>query len=70
VHAEMSAFVTVFNNPYFVVTLRDGNFEIDNIPPGSYTLKTWHEKLKSVTQEVRVETGKTTDVSFVLKKKK
>ena len=70
VHAEMSAFVTVFNNPYFVVTLRDGNFEIDNIPPGNYTLKTWHEKLKSVTQEVRVETGKTTDVSFVLKKKK
>ena len=70
VHAEMSAFVAVFNNPYFVVTLRDGNFKIDNIPPGDYTLKTWHEKFKSVTQEVRVETGKATDVSFVLKKKK
>ena len=24
VHAEMSAFVTVFDNPYFVVTLKDG----------------------------------------------
>jgi len=70
VHAEMSAFVAVFDNPYFVVTLKDGNFKIDNIPPGEYTLKTWHEKFKSVTQEVRVETGKTTDVSFVLKKKK
>ena len=70
VHAEMSAFVAVFDNPYFVVTLRDGNFKIDNIPPGEYTLKTWHEKFKSVTQEVRVEAGKTTDVSFVLKKKK
>jgi plastocyanin len=70
VHAEMSAFVAVFDNPYFVVTLRDGNFKIDNIPPGEYTLKTWHEKFKSVTQEVRVEAGMTTDVSFVLKKKK
>jgi plastocyanin len=70
VHAEMSAFVAVFGNPYFVVTLRDGNFKIDNIPPGDYTLKTWHEKFEPVTQKVRVEAGKTTDVSFVLKKKK
>ena len=69
VHAEMSAFVAVLDNPYFVVTLKDGKFKIDNIPPGEYILKTWHEKFKSVTQEVRVETGKTTDVSFVLKKK-
>lgn len=69
VHAEMSAFVAVLDNPYFVVTLRDGNFKINNIPPGNYTLKTWHEKFESVTQEVRVETGKTTDASFVLKKK-
>jgi plastocyanin len=70
VHAEMSAFVVVLDNPYFVVTLRDGNFKIDNIPPGEYTLKTWHEKFKSVMQKVKVEAGKTTDVSFVLKKKK
>jgi len=70
VHAEMSAFVAVFDNPYFTVTLKDGNFEIDNIPPGNYTLKTWHERFESVTQEVRVETGKITDVSFVLKKKR
>ena len=70
VHAEMSAFVAVFDNPYFVVTLRDGNFRIEDVPPGNYTLKTWHEKFESVTQEVTVKAGKTTDVSFVLKKKK
>ena len=70
VHPEMSAFVVVLDNPYFVVTRRDGDFKIDNVPPGEYTLKAWHEKFKSVTREIRVETGKTTDVSFVLKKKK
>jgi len=70
VHAEMSAFVVVLDNPYFAVTLKDGTFKIDNIPPGEYTLKAWHEKLKTVTQEVRVEAGKTTDVGFMLKKKK
>ncbi|MBC8553865.1 MAG: carboxypeptidase regulatory-like domain-containing protein [Candidatus Brocadiales bacterium] len=69
VHAEMSAFVAVFDNPYFAVTLKDGNFNIDNIPPGNYTLKTWHERFESVTQTVRVETGKVTDVNLVLKKK-
>ena len=70
VHAEMSAFVVVLDNPYFAVTLRDGIFKIDNIPPGEYTLKAWHEKLKSVTQKVKVEAGKTTSVDFQLKKKK
>ncbi len=70
VHAEMSAFVAVFDNPYFAVTLKDGNFKIDNIPPGNYILKTWHERLESVSQEVIVETGKVIDVNFVLKKKR
>ncbi|MBT3878811.1 MAG: hypothetical protein HON76_04535 [Candidatus Scalindua sp.] len=70
VHAEMSAYVVVLDNPYFVVTLRDGYFKIENVPPGEYTLQVWHEKFKSITQEIRVETGKTTDVRFVLKKKK
>ena len=70
VHAEMSAFVAVFDNPYFVVTLKDGNFKIDNIPPGNYTLKTWHEKFESVTHEVRVDEGEIINVNFVLKKKK
>jgi hypothetical protein len=70
VHAEMSAFVAVFDNPYFVVTLKDGNFKIDNIPPGNYTLKTWHEKFESVTHEVRVGEGEIINVNFVLKKKK
>ncbi len=70
VHAEMSAFVAVFDNPYFAVTLKDGNFKIDNIPPGNYTLKTWHERFESVTQAVRVDEGKITDVNVVLKKKR
>ncbi len=69
VHAEMSAFVAVFDNPYFAVTLKDGNFKIDNIPPGIYTLKTWHERFEPVTKEVKVEAGKTIDTSLVLKKK-
>ncbi len=70
VHAEMSGFVVVMDNPYFVVTSRDGSFTIDNVPPGTYKLKTWHEKLRSEEQEVTVEGGKTIEVNFMLKKRK
>jgi plastocyanin len=70
VHAEMSAYVVVMDNPYFAVTSRDGSFTIDNVPPGAYKLKTWHEKLRSVEQEVKVEGGKTIEADFMLKKRK
>jgi hypothetical protein len=70
VHAEMSGFVVVLNNPYFSVTGRDGVYKIDNVPPGTYKLSAWHEKLRTVTEDVTVESGKTANVDFSLNKKK
>lgn len=70
VHIEMSAFVLVLDNPYFSVTGKDGIFEIENVPPGNYKLSAWHEKLRTVTEDVTVEAGKTASVNFLLKKKK
>lgn len=70
VHAEMSAFVVVLDNPYFGVTAKDGSFTINNVPPGTYKLKTWHEKLRYEEQDVKVEGGKTVEADFLLKKRK
>jgi plastocyanin len=70
VHAEMSAFVLVMENPYFSVTEKDGVFKIENVPPGTYKVSAWHEKLRTVTQDVTVEAGKTSNVDYNLKKKK
>ena len=70
VHAEMSGYIVVLDNPYFAVTKRDGSFAIDNVPAGTYKLMTWHEKLRTEEQEVTVEGGKTIEVSFTLKKRK
>jgi len=64
VHPEMSAFVVVLQNPYFVLTDNAGNFEIKNVPPGTYQLKVWDEKLKEVSQPVTVEAEKTTTMEF------
>ncbi len=70
VHSEMSAFVLVLENPYFSLTGKDGVFKIENVPAGTYKLKAWHEKLKTITKEVTVEVGKTTSMDFQLKKRK
>jgi plastocyanin len=70
VHAEMSAYVLVLENPYFSVTGKDGVFKIENVPPGTYKVSAWHEKLRTVTHDVTVEAGKAANVDYNLKKKK
>jgi plastocyanin len=54
IHPEMSAYIIVVPTPYFAVTDKDGNFSIQGIGPGRYTLKTWSEEGKAVTQTVTV----------------
>lgn len=45
----------------------DGRFLIDNVPPGTYEARVWHETLKGAPRKVTVSTGKPADVSFQLK---
>ena len=57
VHPEMSGYVVVVPTPYFAVTDKEGNFEIKDVPDGSYTLKTWSEVGKPASQSVSVSGG-------------
>ncbi|TVM04003.1 MAG: hypothetical protein CV087_02085 [Candidatus Brocadia sp. WS118] len=70
VHSEMAGFAVTFENPYFAITDKDGNYTIEGVPPGKYTVKTWHEKLKELSQEITVEAGKATKVDFDLKRRR
>jgi len=70
VHAEMAGYAVAFENPYFAVTDKDGNYTIEGVPPGKYVVKTWHEKLKEISQEVTVEAGKATTSNFDLKRRR
>ena len=45
----------------------DGRFTIDNVPPGTYELRVWHEALKGAPQKVTVSAGQPADVKFELK---
>jgi plastocyanin len=60
VHPEMSGYVVVVPTPYFAVTDKEGNFEVKDVPDGSYTLKTWSEEGKPATQSVSVSGGSAT----------
>ena len=54
VHPEMAGYVVVVPTPYFAITDKGGSFDIKDVPDGSYTLKTWSEEGKPVTQAVTV----------------
>lgn len=58
-HTWMSAYVLVFANPFFAISDADGNFRIEAVPPGQYTLKAWHEKLGTQTQKITIPAGVT-----------
>ena len=66
VHPEMQGFVVVLQNPFFAVTDTAGRFAIENVPPGTYTVAVWHEKLKAAPKPVTVEAGKPLTVDFTL----
>ena len=67
VHPEMNGYVVVSPTPYFAVTDKNGSYEIKNVPPGKYTLKTWSEDGKVTTQAVEVAGGAVT-ADLVVKK--
>jgi hypothetical protein len=64
IHAHMSAYVLVFNHPYFAVVDEEGRYVIANVPVGSYTLKVWSETGQADPKVVPVIDGQTTDCDF------
>ncbi len=53
-HSWMRTWVVVAGHPFYVVTNDKGEFTLDNVPPGKYTLQIWQESLGTVTREVTV----------------
>ena len=70
-HTWMSAYVYVFDHPYFAVTGADGRFEIKDVPPGHYTVEYWHEPVDGTgpgvtsTSEVTIKDGAPTQADAV-----
>lgn len=67
VHPWMRSYIAVFKHPYFAVTGKDGSFDLKDLPPGTYTLEAWHEKLGTAIQKVTIGPSETKTVQFVFK---
>ena len=65
-HPWMRAWLLVFDHPYYAATGADGGFTLADVPPGTYRLVAWHERLGVVEQRVTVEAGKPTSVTLRL----
>jgi plastocyanin len=67
VHDDMIAYVLVLDTPWFAVSDKDGRFTLAGLPPGSYTLGIWHEKLAAPDLQVTVTSGQPAAVAVTLK---
>ena len=44
-------YIAVFDHPYFAVADENGAFTIDSLPPGTYTVKVWHERMEQPAEQ-------------------
>lgn len=59
-HPWMIAWVVVADHPFYAVTNNEGEFVLDNVPPGQYALRIWHESLGTLRKDVTVSDAITT----------
>jgi hypothetical protein len=64
VHPWMKSYVFVFSHPYFAVTGKDGQFELKNLPPGTYTVDAWQEKYGMQEKTTTVAPQKSSAANF------
>ena len=65
-HTWMSGYIWVSPHPYYAVTDGSGGYLIKDVPPGSYEVRVWHERLGEKTTGVTVAAAKTTTLSIEL----
>ncbi|HWI18907.1 MAG TPA: carboxypeptidase regulatory-like domain-containing protein [Vicinamibacterales bacterium] len=66
IHSHMSAFVLVFNHPFFDVTDNEGRFELPALPAGTYSIVGWYEGEPRVTRSVVVPQSGWAEVDLVV----
>jgi plastocyanin len=67
IHSHMSAFIVVFAHRFFSMTNSEGEYRIEGVPPGTYTVSVWHAAFGSESKTVRIpEGGGEVEVDFSL----
>ncbi|TAK11563.1 MAG: hypothetical protein EPO35_12250 [Acidobacteria bacterium] len=69
-HSWMNAYGGVMPHPFFAVTGADGAFSLKGVPPGTYDVAIWHEKLGSTTKTVQIGNSQAVSLNVTLSAKK
>ncbi len=67
IHSHMSAFILVFNHPFYAMTDADGRYRLDNVPPGSYNVIAWNEGASADPAPVVVPSGGVAELDLVVR---
>jgi plastocyanin len=65
-HNWMVGWWYVAPNPYFAKTNEAGTYTITDVPPGTYTIRIWQEKLGTESRKVTVKADATTTADFTM----
>ncbi|MFQ5708163.1 MAG: carboxypeptidase regulatory-like domain-containing protein [bacterium] len=65
VHGWMSAVIVVAEHPFYALTDSLGNFRIENVPAGEYTVEVWHETLGELSGTVKVQSRREARVELI-----
>ena len=72
IHPWMTAYVMVFDHPFFATTAKDGSFEIQGVPAGTQNLVLWQAKVGFATpgvgrgMPIEVKADEVTDVGNIV----
>jgi plastocyanin len=65
-HPNMAATVVVTPNRWYARSDRSGHFEIQNVPPGKYTIVAWHKSAGFFRKSILVESGHDSVANFFI----
>ncbi len=64
VHPWKKGYICVIAHPFFSVTNSAGVFRLEGLPPGTYIIESWHEKLGTTRQSVTVKDGEVAKITI------
>ena len=69
VHNWMKGFLFVARNPYYALVNDHGSFEINDVPPGKYSLRAWHPALGVKKKKITITAGGKKAAAFTFSSK-
>ena len=64
VHPEMAGYIIVTPTQYFAETDASGNYKIEDLPDGQYTITAWHEGTKPQSKQIALSGQGQTDFAL------